>query len=190
MEYKFAHFVETVITVFFPGGIEEFNRKGHITIIPHPAKEIVVYNPDLDKTTIAKLKSLAVKDKESVHVITEKNFEGLSGDELRDLNIRINENMIRLDPMANVLFDDNSNMVIITVPNVDDGDEILETIFDSLRNIDGLLIAYVIAKKSVFKIEPKRSKQIREDRGVISADDVTNLIIAIENSKTVEDLLN
>jgi hypothetical protein len=190
MEYKFAHLVESVITVFFPGGIEEFHKKGHITVIPNPAKEIVVYHPDLSEELIKKLKSLGVKDKESVNVLTEKNFEGMGGDELRAINLKINENIAKLNPQANVLFDENSNLVVITLPNVDDTDEILEMIFASLRNINGLLIAYVITSTSVFKIEPKRSKQIRDERNVISADDVTNLIITIENSKTVDDLLN
>jgi hypothetical protein len=182
--------VESVITVFFPGGIEEFYKKGHITVIPNPAKEIVVYHPDLDSVLIDKLKGLGVKDRESVNVLTEKNFESMNGDELRAVNLKINSNIEKLNPQANVLFDDNSNLVVITLPNVTDKDEILEMIFASLRNIGGLLIAYVITTTSVFKIEPKRSKQIpNAERRALTEDDVTNIIIAIENAKSVDDLL-
>lgn len=190
MEYKFAHLVESVLSVFFPGGIEEFYKKGHITVIPNPAKEIVVYHPDLSEELIKKLLGLGVKDKESVNVLTEKNFEGVCGDELRAVNLKINSNIEKLNPQANVLFDDNSNLVVITLPNVTDKDEILEMIFASLRNIGGLLIAYVITTTSVFKIEPKRSKQIpNAERRALTEDDVTNIIITIENAKSVDDLL-
>lgn len=190
MEYKFAHLVESVITVFFPGGIEEFYKKGQITIIPHPAKEIVVYHPDLEQPLIDKLKGLGIKDRESVNVLTEKNFDDISGDELRAINLKISNNLMKLNPQASILFDNNSNIVVITLPNVNDKDEILETIFSSLRNVQGLIIAYVITRTSVFKIEPKRSKQIpNEKRGALTADDVTNIIIAIENAKSVDDLL-
>jgi hypothetical protein len=80
--------------------------------------------------------------------------------------------------------------VVITLPNIKDTDEILELIFASLRNVDGLLIAYVITSTSVFKIEPKRSKQIPStERKALTDDDVTNIIIAIENAKSIDDLL-
>jgi hypothetical protein len=190
MEYKFAHLVESVIAVFFPGGIEEFYKKGHITVIPNPAKEIVVYHPDLDPVLIDKLKGLGIKDRESVNVLTEKNFEGIDGNELRTINLKINSNIEKLNPQASILFNDNSNLVVITLPNIKDTDEILELIFASLRNVDGLLIAYVITSTSVFKIEPKRSKQIPStERKALTDDDVTNIIIAIENAKSIDDLL-
>lgn len=191
MEYKFAHLVQTVISVFFPGGVKEFSRSGSVTIIPHPAKEIVVYHPDLKSDLINKLKGLGVKDRESVNILTEKNFNGVDGEELRAINLRINDNIAKLNPESNVLFCDNSNLVVITMPNVNDKDEILETVFSSLRNVDGLNIAYVITADSVFKIEPhKKSKQIpNENHTALTNDDVTNIIIAIENAKSVDDLL-
>jgi hypothetical protein len=188
MEYKFAHLVETIISVFFPGGIDAFMEKGSITVIPHPAKEIVVYHPDLDETTIAKLKAVEVKDRDSVHIMQDRNFEGFDGDQLREVNIKICDKMIELDSHANVLFTDNSHLVVVTLPFLSDDNKILEAVFSALRNIDGLNLAYVISRTTVFKIEPKRAKHIPTEDHIITQDDITNLIIDIERSKSIDDI--
>ena len=163
-------------------------EKGSITVIPHPAKEIVVYHPDMDETTIAKLKATEVKDRDSVHIMTEKNFDGLEGDALREMNIRICDEMMKLESRSNVLFVDNSHLVVVSLPYISDDDKILQDVFSFLRNLEGMNLAYVISRTIVFKIAPTRAKHIPQEEHVITQDDITNLIIDIERSKSIDDI--
>jgi hypothetical protein len=61
--------------------------------------------------------------------------------------------------------------------------------------MDGLKLGYVITAKSVYRIIPnKKSKQISKidentEHGVITQDDITNLIIDLERSESSSDLL-
>jgi hypothetical protein len=188
MEYRFTNLIETIISVFFQGGIEEFMDKGSITVIPNPAKEIVIYHPDLDENVIAKLKASETKDMDSVHIMRERNFDGYESDQLREVNIKICEKVIELHPNGNVLFVDNSHLVVISLPFICDDDKVLEDIFSFLRNLNDLSLAYVISRTTAFKIEPKRAKYLPAEKHTITQDDITNLIIDIERSNSVNDL--
>lgn len=197
MEYMFANMVDSVISVFFKGGVEEFDKLGKITIIPAPAKEIVIYHPDLKDEIIQKLKSLENnKGMNTVRVMTENNFPGMDDSQLLSMNIDLNKKIERLDPGADILLSQKSNLICITFPDIkSETDSILELVFGLLRNFEGLRLAYVITAKSVYRIEPnKKSKQIPKidentESGVITQDDITNLIIDLEKSNSSEDLL-
>ena len=197
MEYMFANMVDSVISVFFKGGVEEFDKLGKITIIPAPAKEIVIYHPDLKDEIIQKLKSLENnKGMNTVRVMTENNFPDMDDSQLLSMNIDLNKKIERLDPGADILLSQKSNLICITFPDIkSETDSILELVFGLLRNFEGLRLAYVITAKSVYRIEPnKKSKQIPKidentESGVITQDDITNLIIDLEKSNSSKDLL-
>ena len=197
MEYMFANMVDSVISVFFKGGVEEFDKLGRITIIPAPAKEIVIYHPDLKDEIIQKLKSLENnKGMNTVHIMTEKNFPDMEDLQLLSLNIDLNKKIERLDPGAGILLSSKSNLICITFPDIkNETDSVLDLVFGLLRNLEGLRLAYVITAKSVYRIEPNnKSKQIPKidentESGIISQDDITNLIIDLEKSNSSKDLL-
>lgn len=189
MEYKFIHMVQTIIQVFFPGGISAFIKQGNITVIPNPGKEVVVYHPDMDENTIAKLKAHEVPGKDSVKIMTEPNFKDLSNDELRVLNLKINSKVSEIDNTGNVLFSDKSNLVVISLPNQEDDTPAVNILLEYIGSLDGLVMAYVISKNKVMRYEPDRAKQIPKQDHVITEDDVTNFIIELENTKSVDDLL-
>ena len=197
MEYMFANMVDSVISVFFKGGVEEFDKLGRITIIPAPAKEIVIYHPDLKDEIIQKLKSLENnKGMNTVHIMTEKNFPDMEDLQLLSLNIDLNKKIERLDPGAGILLSSKSNLICITFPDIkNETDSVLDLVFGLLRNLEGLRLAYVITAKSVYRIEPNnKSKQIPKidentESGIISQDDITNLIIDLERSSSSEDFL-
>jgi hypothetical protein len=187
MEYKFINMVQTVINVFFPGGIAAFVKQGNITVIPNPGKEVVVYHPDMDDNTIAKLKAHEVPGKDTVKIMTAANFEGLNSDGLRELNLKINAEVGKIDPTANVLFTDHNNLVVISLPNQEDDSPAVNILLEYIGSLEGLVMAYVISKGKVMRYEPDRAKQIPKQ--VITEDDVTNFIIELENTKSVDDLL-
>ena len=197
MEYLFANMVQSVISVFFKGGVEEFDKEGRITIIPYPAKEVVIYHPDLKEDVIKRLKALEKnKGMNTVHIMTEKNFSEFDDNKVREINLELNEKLQRLDPIANLMFAPKSNLIVVTLLNVKGEDNsVLNLVFGCLRNIEGLSLAYVITKESVYRVVPdKSSKQIpkieeNHEHGVITQDDITNLIIDLEKSNSSEDLL-
>ena len=80
------------------------------------------------------------------------------------------------------------------VPNLEDNENICQIISNSLKIMEGLVLAYVITKNNVFKTISDKSKQIpkvKSEQGKqdITQDDITNLIIDIERAKSVDDLL-
>jgi hypothetical protein len=211
MNIKFANTVATVVSALFPGGIGEFNKKGRITVLPHPAKEVVVFHPELPESLKNKL--IAIKDhpdnrgKNAVHIMTAQNFVELDWDHLRHNEMALVDFFNKLDPSASVLFEDHSNLIVITMPNVKSkSDETLPLVLPCLRSMQGLALAYVVTGVSVFKIEPdseqprkiptmsgKNPKVISShsvERNFISRDDITNLIIDIETAKCVDDIIN
>lgn len=193
MEYMFANVVDSIISVFFKGGVEEFDKLGRIAIIPYPAKEVCVYHPELNDDIVQRLRA-AEKNKgmNTVHIMSEKNFPDADDNQVRSINVDLNKKIERLDPSANVLICQKSNLVVLTFPDIKDTNEsILDLVFGILRNIDGLRLAYVITAKSVYKIIPEvKSKQIPKlDKGALSYDDITNLIKDLERPISSEDLL-
>jgi hypothetical protein len=130
MEYMFANTIDSIINVFFKGGIEEFDKLGRITIIPYPAKEVCIYHPELKDDVIQKLKaSENNKGMNTVHIMSEKNFSDKDDDQLRAINVDINTKIERLDPGANVLMCQKSNLVVITFPDIrDEKDSVLDLV--------------------------------------------------------------
>jgi uncharacterized FlaG/YvyC family protein len=196
MEYMFANTIDSIVNVFFKGGVEEFDKLGKITIIPYPAKEVCIYHPDLKDDVVQKLRAAENnKGQNTVHVMSEKNFPDMDDDQLRAINVDLNKKIERLDPNANILLSQRSNLLVITFPDIkDEKDSVLDLVFGILRDMDGLKLGYVITAVSVYRIVPnKRSKQIPKlentEHGVITQDDITNLIIDLERSESSEDLL-
>jgi hypothetical protein len=195
MEYMFDHLIKTVLNVFFNGGIKEFAQQGGLCIIPDPGKEIVVYHPDITEELIERLKALENnKGKNTINIMKEKNFKDASIPEIIQINVELNKKIERLCPEADVLFATNSNLVVISLPDIKNDEDILELIFGCLRNTDGLSLAYVITEKKVYKITPEISKHIpkienKNERGGITEDDITNLIIDLNRANSIEDLL-
>lgn len=191
MDYKLAYTVQSIISSMFPGGIFEFIKEGRMIIIPNPGKEIVIYHPNLGDKLTERLMS-GLDTKESITILKQKNFEGLTGEELRALNIKINGYMANLDPSVNVLFDDVSNLLVVTAPNLNDSDDILNMLKECIKNLDGLVLAYIITKKTVWRHwadKPKQITKVCDDGHVITQDDVTNFIIELERSTSIDDLL-
>jgi hypothetical protein len=197
MEYMFANTVDSIINVFFKGGMEEFDKLGRITIIPAPAKEVCIYHPDLKGEIVTKLTAANNnKGMNTTYIMSEKNFPDLDDQGVLDMHLTLCKNIERLDPNANLLLSQKSNLVVITFPDIkSEDDSILNLVFGMLRNTDGLKLAYVITATSVYRIVPnKKSKQIpkieeNKEHGIITQDDITNLIIDLERSKSSEDLL-
>lgn len=194
MEYMFDHLIKTVLSVFFKGGIKDFAQLGGLCIIPDPGKEIVVYHPDITEELTTKLKALENNNgKNTINFMKEKNFNDASIPEIIQINVELNKKIEWLCPNANVMFAHNSNLVVISLPDTKEDEDVLKFIFDCLRNTEGLCLAYVITEKKVYKITPEISEHIPKiessERGCITEDDITNLIIELNRSNSVEDLL-
>jgi hypothetical protein len=220
MNIKFANTVATVISALFPGGITEFNKKGQITVLPYPSRTIVVYHPDLPENIKSRLlavldkaneKFKAVKDEDDrknvmlqLVFMTTPNFVEFDGDRLRDSELALVKFFNKIEPSASMNFENISNLIVVTMPNINsEKDESLPLIFDHLKNLQGLALAYIITKNSIHivKPSPKRWKKVpvddktkmvpnnvNEDK-VITKDDIINLIINIENAKSVDDFI-
>lgn len=205
MNIKFAYAIATVISALFPGGISEFNKKGQITVLPHPSKGVVVFHPELPEALKTRLLALqnspGNKSKNQIHFMSTPNFVSLSKLALRDFDEDLIKFFNKLDPSACVLFEGHSNLVVVTMPSIrKDDDESLPLVFGHLKNLEGMILAYVITAKSVFEICPEPVKADAEEktkmipnitiRETITQDDVTNFIIDIERSKSIDDIIN
>lgn len=210
MDFKFANAVATVISALFPGGIVEFNKRGQITILPHPSKEIVVFHPELPEDIKSRLIALQGhpnnKTKNTIHFMTVPNFSALDSEQLRDNDAALVAFFNKVDPSAGVLFENQSKLIVVTLPTItSDEDEALLMIFGHLKTMEGMALCYVVTGKSVFQVEPdpnRRKPSVKADehpkmissppidRGVISRDDITNLIIELQNSRSIDDLIN
>lgn len=193
MEYMFANLIGGIINVFFKGGVEEFGKLGRVSVIPFPAKELCVFHPDLSTELVQKLKA-AEKNKgmNTVHIMSEENFRGMDDNQLRSIHVDLNRKIEKLDPNANILMCQKSNLLVLTFPDIKDTNEsILDLVFGILRDLDGLRLAYVITAKSVYKIIPEpKSKQIPKlDKGAHTFDDISSLIKDLERPVSSEDLL-
>jgi hypothetical protein len=207
MNIKFAYAVTTVISALYDGGITEFNKYGQITILPHPAKDIVVYHPALSDEIKKRLIELqdhpSNKGKNKVVFMDVCNFVSLSGDELRMNDVALVRFFNKIDPSGSILFENHSNLIVVTLPNIKDkDDESLPLIFGHLKNLEGLIYAYVITADRIFLIDPteisdnsistpKKITKMVPSKGdrEITQDDITNLIIELENSKSIDDLI-
>ena len=215
MNIKFAQAIATVISALFPGGITEFNKKGQITILPFPSRDVVVYHPDLPieiKTRLALLENQAnakastlenEKDRamvmNKIRYMSTPNFANMDGTALRQNDMGLIKFFNKIEPTASLTLESKSNLVIVSIPTIKDkDDESLPLICEHLKNLDGMVLGYVITKVSVHRIQPNPNRRMKSkmvtsapvgDRA-ITQDDITNLIIDIERAKSVDDIIN
>jgi hypothetical protein len=201
MNVKFAHAVATVISSVFPGGIIEFNKMGRVTVLPHPSRDVVIYHPSLPETVKAKL--LAVQDspnnkyQSKIHFMSTQNFANLEDEGLVNIDQALVNFLNKIYPSASMLLEHMSNLIVVSLVNMEEGDAALDLTLRYLENLPGMILAFVTTRERTFQVEPipnrSKSKIIPipgNEHGVITQEDVTNFIIDIERCNSVDDIIN
>jgi hypothetical protein len=194
VEIKFTRNVLTIITAMLPGKAIQFLKdKGMIYTVGHPSKEVVVYHPGLPGELKIRLLREAENCKQTVSFMEHPNFEGCSEEEIQKVVGYVYRFFQETNPAVRIHRSENSNLLGIFLPNVDKKeDDVLDFVFSFLKSLKGLNLAFVTVKNACFRIESDvkhTNSKLSQEQSVITASDVTDLQITIENAKTVEDFL-
>ena len=206
MNLKFSSAVLTIISALYEGGLDGFvvKDKCRVFTVGHPSKDVVVYCPHMSDRIKEAFHKMEAENKCNIVLMEEPNFKGYNEEQLRTVLKNITDYFSSNLPEASISFQNHSNLVVISLPNMGSNKESdLELLraMAFLKHVCGLGLSYVTTKDTSYKITPEEgthlmppeSKVVQEHGSgseVISKDDVLNLHIDLQKINTVEDFLN
>ena len=206
MNLKFSSAVLTIISALYEGGLDGFvvKDKCRVFTVGHPSKDVVVYCPHMSDRIKEAFHKMEAENKCNIVLMEEPNFKGYNEEQLRTVLKNITDYFSSNLPEASISFQNHSNLVVISLPNMGSNKESdldLLRAMSFLKRVCGLGLSYVTTKDTSYKITPEEgahpvcteSKVVQEHGSgseVISKDDVLNLHIDLQNINTVEDFLN
>lgn len=195
MDFFLGHLLLTFLQARYPGGTEEFQRKGgQLQVVPSIPSEVLVYVPDEDFDIEETFGNLSSKVK--ITVVHTKNFQGMDQSEIQDKFNGGNKAFLEKHKSVNPQrIEVSISHLCITAITTDKA--LAERYLEVLKNIDGLIRARVIYPGGVFAIDPEREErqaivepeQPKREQA-IGDDDITDLKILLETSNSLEDFLD
>lgn len=195
--------VMTVMEVHFPGGLSAFEETGGSVFIV-PDEEVIIYHPDMDSK--AKLKILTGL-KNTGHKITfvkEGNFDGFELEQIKDFQGYLIAKLMSLGIDACTVVVSKAT-VFLGMPSMKSTQVAVKRLRNFLSAISGVTRGHIqcsdkivrfgntkntprIKRRETSRVQPEHNRPKRDVR--INEDDILNLKIALESSKSFEEFLN
>lgn len=195
MDFFLGHLLLTFLQAHYPGGTEEFQRKGgQIQVVPSKSPEVIVYIPDEDFDVDKVFNGLSSKLK--MNVVHTRNFQDMDDNEMQEHFSREGQVFLKNHKLVKPQrIDVTIGRVCVTAFVTDKA--LAEEYLKFLNNVDGLIRARVVYPEGVFAIDPEREErqalvepeQPKREQA-IGDDDITNLKILLETSNSLEDFLD
>lgn len=195
--------VLTVMEVHFPGGLSKFEETGGSVFIV-PDEEIIIYHPDFDSKAKLKVLNGLKGTGYKISFVKDGNFDGAELEEIKDFQGYLIAKLMSLGiEQSSVLVSKAS--IYISVPTHKSTQVTIKRLRDFLTTIKGVVRGHIecsdkivrfgnpqnathIKRKETNRIQPEHNRPERETR--IDDDDILNLRIALESSKSFEEFLN
>jgi hypothetical protein len=194
--------VLTVMEVHFPGGLSKFEETGGSVFIV-PDNEIIIFHPGFDSKAKLKILSGLKSTGYKVSFVKEGNFEGAELEEVKDFQGYLIAKLMSLGiEQSSVLV--SKATVYLSVPTHKSTQVAIKRLKDFLSSIKGVVRGHIecqdkiirfgnpqnarIKRRETSRIQPEHNRPDRDTR--INEDDILNLRIALESSKSFEEFLN
>lgn len=195
--------VMTILEVHYPGGLSAYEESGGSIFIV-PESEIIFYHPNLESKIKAKVLSALKSIGYKVSFVSVGNFEGFDLEQIKDFQAYLIEKLMSLG-LGRCSIVVSKPTVFISLPDIRSTHISVKRLRDFLSIIDGLVrghiecsdkILHIGKVKSSPKIKRRESSRIQTEYNRpkrdtrINEDDVLNLKIALESSRSFEEFLN
>jgi len=195
--------VMTVIQGLYPGGMSAFEEEGG-SVFYIPDEEILIYHPSLDPKAKAKILNSLKGLNITISFVSAGNFEDFHMDQIKDFQEYLIMKLMDLKLSAATVLVSRAS-IFIGIPHYKSTQMAVKRLKDFLTTFEGVVRGHIkcrdrivrfgkpgpktrVRKHAQSKIQPEYGRPDREH--TITEDDVLNLKIALESSKSFEEFLN
>lgn len=193
--------VLTIIQGLYPGGLSAFEEEGG-SIFHIPDEEILIYHPNIKNRVkiLSALKGLEIP----VSFVSSGNFDDFHMDQIKDFQEYLIMKLMDLKLSAATVLVSRAS-IFISIPHYKSTQVAVKRLKDFLTTFEGVVRGHIKCRDRIVRFGNPKSKsstrkpsrsRIQPDYGrpdreqTITEDDVLNLKIALESSKSFEEFLN